>query len=266
MNSSSGMKPPRWLLLLLGSMAVSLSLCSCSSVKKLLSATEVQPSSFLTHAKELKQDRKRSPFIGNWWSTDKKLLAAADQRRKIYIAPVVYANARPNRTFVSRVEHNAAWRESHLPTLAQYTHEKFVDAFRESKDPRYAVVDAPERDALTLELSLLEWGPNTYTGFLIREVVGLLTLNLVGGTVLKNTRGYVAIEGRLVEPRSRQPVFEFADKEYAKIVIIFSIQEFRRSGQAHAAVRQWATQLEKLLRAKPGEKVKDSLPFTLVNF
>lgn len=263
MNFPAELKTFRWLLLL-GCVPVLLG--SCRSVKNVFSATEVKPSSFLTHGDELRQDRTRSPFIGNWWSTDKKLLAEAKQCRKIYVAPVVYANIRPDRTLVSRVEHTAAWRERHLPELAQYTQREFEAAFRKAKDPRYAVVEAPEKDALTIELSLLEWGPNTYTGVLVRQVVGLLTFGLGGGSVLRNSRGYIAIEGRLLVPRTHQPVFEFADKEYAKVVLIFSIQDLRRNGQAHYAIKQWARQLEKLLRAKPGEKVKDSLPFVLINF
>ncbi|WP_395746850.1 DUF3313 family protein [Prosthecobacter sp.] len=267
MNSSSGMKSLHQLLLL-GGMAVAVtgSLCSCRTVKNVFAATQVQPSGFLTHKTELRQDRKRSPFIGNWWSKNPKLLAAADRCRKIYIAPVVYDDIRADQTVVSRVEHTAGWRKRHLPELAQYTHAAFEHAFRKSRQPRYAVVAAPAADALTLELSLLEWGPNTYTGLIVREVVGLLTFEMGTGALLRNTRGYIAIEGRLVEPRSRQPVFEFADKEYGKIVLLISLQDFRRSGQAHAAIQQWASQLERLLRAKPGEKVKDSLPFTIVNF
>jgi uncharacterized protein DUF3313 len=265
MNSSSGMKSSRRLLLL-GGVWVAVSLCSCSTVKNIFAATEVKPSGFLTHAAELKQERKRSPFIGNWWSTDPKRLAAADRCRKIYVAPVVYENIRADRTVVSRVEHTAGWRKRHLPELAQYTQAAFENAFHKSKTPRYAVVEAPAADALTLELSLLEWGPNTYTGLVAREVLGLLTFEMGTGALLRNTRGYIAIEGRVVEPRSHQPIFEFADKEYGKIVLIISLQDFRRSGQAHAAIKQWAAQLEKLLRAKPGEKVRDGLKFTIVNF
>lgn len=150
--------------------------------------------------------------------------------------------------------------------MAQYIRTKFGDAFRKAKDPRYAVVDAPAADALTLQLSLLEWGPNTYTGVLSRQVVDFFTFNVGGEATMRNTRGYMAIEGRVVEPRSRQPVFEFADKEYAKIVLLISIQDFRRNGQAYFAVKEWAAQLEKLLRAKPGEKVSDSLPAVLFNY
>ena len=253
----------RWLLVLLGC-AVSC-LCSCRTAKSVVAAVEVQPSGFLTHAKELKED-KRSPFLLNWWTTNKSQHAAADKCRKIYVAPVVYENVRPNKTVVAAVEHDAGWRKRHLPVLAKYMHDKFEDAFRKAKDPRYTVVDSPAPDALTLELSLLEWGPNTYTGLITRQAVDFFTLNFGGEVALRNTRGYTAIEGRVVEPRSRQPVFEFADKQYAQVVVIISIQDFRRSGQAHFATKQWASQLEQLLRAKPDEKVAHTLPVVLFNY
>jgi hypothetical protein len=241
-------------------------LCSCRTAKSVVAAVEVKPSCFLTHAKELKEDRKRSPFIGNWWNTDKKLLAAADQCRKIHVALVTYENIRPNKNAFAYLEHGD-WRRKHnLPALAKYTRSKFADTFRKAKDPRYTVVDVPEPDALTLELSLLEWCPNTYTGMIVRELVDLFTFDFVGEVAMKSTRGFIAIEGRLVEPRSHQPVFEFADKEIGRIVFILPIQDFFPSGQAHFAVKEWAAQLEKMLRAKPGAKVSDSLPVVLWNY
>ena len=252
------------LLLLLGAAAAGLS--SCRTAKSVVEAVEVKPSSFLIHAKDLQEDRRRSTFIGNWWSVDKTLLASADRCRKIYIAPMAYDHVRPDPSLVAKVEHNAAWRTRHLPELAKYTHDKFVDVFRKAKDPRYVVVEAPAPDALTLELNLLEWGPNTYTGLISRQAVDFFTLNIGGEAMMRNTRGYMAIEGRVVEPRSRQPIFEFADKRYAKVVLIISIQDFRRKGQAHFAVQEWATHLEKLLGAKPGEKVSDGSPIVLWNF
>ena len=264
MTTAPPLPPSRWLMLLLGCMAVSL--CSCRTAKSVVEAVEVKPSSFLTHAKELKEDRKRSTFIGNWWSTDKTLLAAAERCRKIYVAPMVYEHVRPDPSMVAKVEHNTGWRKRQLPVLAKYTHDKFVDAFRKAKDPRYVVVDAPEADALTLELNLLEWGPNTYTGLIARQAVDLFTLNVGGEAMMRNTRGYMAIEGRVVEPRSRQPIFEFADKRYAQVVLIISFQDMRRKGQAHYVVQQWAAQLEKRLRAKPGDKVSDNSPILLWNF
>lgn len=257
-----GASSSRFLLLC----GVALSLCSCRTAKSVIVAVDVKPSAFLAHANELKEDRKRTPFIGSWWSTDKKLLAAADKCRKIHIAPVTYEYIRPNKNVFAYIEHGDWRRKRNLPSLAKYTRTKFTETFRKARDPRYTVVDTAEPDALTLELSLLEWCPNTYTGIIVRETLDLLTFDFVGEVTMKSTRGFIALEGRLVEPRSRQPVFEFIDKEVGKIVIILPIQDFFPSGQAHFAVKEWAAQLEKLLRAKPGEKVADSLPVVLWNY
>ena len=263
-SSPFGSRLSSWLLPLLGCLAACL--CSCRTAKSMVAAVDVKPSSFLMHGKELKEDKNRSPFLGNWWSTDKKQLAAADKCRKIYVAPVIYENVRPNETMVSRVEHDSGWRKRHLPDLAKYTHAKFEDAFRKAKDPRYTVVDAPAPDALTLELSILEWGPNTYTGVITRQVVDLFTFHIGGEMSMRNTRGYTAIEGRVVEPRSRQPVFEFADKEYAQVVLIFSAQDLYRNGQCHFATKHWAKELELVLRSTPGEKINHSQPVVLFNY
>ncbi|WP_395738001.1 hypothetical protein [Prosthecobacter sp.] len=246
--------------------AVAACLCSCRTAKSVIVAVDVRPSAFLTHAKELKEDRKRSPFISNWWTPDKKLLAAAEKCHKIYIAPVTFEHIRPNKNVFAYLEHPNWRRKLKLPSLAKYTQKKFVESFQKAKEPRYTVVDAAARDALTLELSLLEWGPNTYTGIIVREAVDMLTFDFVGEVAMKSTRGFIALEGRLIEPCSQQPVFEFADKEVGKIVVILPLQDFFPSGQAHFAIKEWAAQLEKMLRAKPGEKVSDSIPVVLWNY
>lgn len=236
------------------------------TAKSIVSAVDVQPSEFLAHGKELHEDRKRSPFLGNWHTPDKKLQTSADACRSIHVAPVTYDHIRPLKSFFSRWEYGNWRRKRNLPALARYTQEHFAEAFRKAKDPRYTVADAPQPDSLILELSLLEWSPNTYTGIILRETVDLLTFDFVGEAAMKGTRGSIALEGRLLEPRTRQPVFEFADKEVGKIVLLLPVQDFYPTGQAHYAIREWASQLEKLLRSRPGDKVSDSLPLTLWNF
>lgn len=236
------------------------------TAKSVVAATEVKPSDWLAHGTQLKEDRKRSPFLGNWHTTDKKLQAAADACRSIHVAPVVYDHIRPLKSFFSRWEYGNWRRKRNLPALASYTQKHFAEAFRKAKDPRYAVADAPQPDSLILELSLLEWSPNTYTGIILREAVDLVTFDFVGEATMKGTRGSIAIEGRLLEPRTRQPVYEFADKEVGKIVLLLPLQDFYPTGQAHYAIREWAKQLEKLLRSSPKDKVSDSLPLTLWNF
>lgn len=253
-------------LLLIALLFPAMLLCSCSTAKSALSSTNVKPSSFLQHGSELKEDRKRSPFLGNWWTTDTKLHTALDGIKQIHIAPVKIDAVRPMKNYLSRLEFSDGRRDTKLQALAEYARTRFIEAFRESKKPRYQVVDAASKDALTLEIHILEWEPNSFTGFLARETVDLLTLPAVGDLISKPLRGVIAIEGRLVEPRSRKPVFEFVDKEEAKSLIIIPLQEVYPTGQARFAIREWARQFELLSRNDSLNKPKDSFPIQLWGF
>jgi len=256
-----------WHRLALGALLLA-ALCSvsCRTVKGVVAAIEVKPSKFLTHAADLKENRKRSPFLGNWWNPDPKIVTAAEQAKKIRIAPVLYSYVRPMEGLLPKLEYGGKHRDHNLPELAKYTRKKFTEVFRKAKKPRYTVGNAADKDALILELSLLEWVPNTYSGFLVREAVDMVTFDGVAAVTMKGTRGGIAIEGRLIEPKSKQSVFEFADKEIGKTVLILPIQEFFPTGQAHFAINEWAKQLEELLRTKPDVKVKDSFPVVLWNY
>lgn len=241
-------------------------LCSCKTAKSVVASVSVKPSAFLTHGKDLKEDRSKSPFLGNWWTADKKLQAAADQKTQLYIAPVRIDAVRPMQNYLAKVEFSDERRQKKLEELAKYAHKKFVSAFKGAKHPRYTVVDAPSNNAMTLDLHLLEWEPNAFTGFIARETIDLLTFPAVGDLIWKPVRASTAIEGRLIEPRSKKPVFEFADKEEAKTIIVIPVQEAYPTGQARFAIREWARQLQLVLHKEPHKKPVDSSPIQLWGF
>ena len=242
-------------------------LISCRTAKSVVAAVDVKPTDFLPHAVELKENRKRSPFIGNWWNTDKKVLQAAEQVKMIYIAPVVADKLRPMQLKLSKLEFSDKRREDKMKQLVTYTHDNFVQAFKSNKKSRFTVVDAPSVEAMTLRLSIIEWEPNTYSGLVVREAVDLVTLPMIGGSVLgKPSRGMIAIEGVLTEPKTGKSFFEFADKEEAKSLFFFFPQELFPTGQAKYAIREWARQFEKLMSAPPDQQIRDSLPFQIIAF
>lgn len=253
------------LSLLLLALAASL-LCSCKTAKSVVASVSVKPSAFLTHGKDLKEDRSKSPFLGNWWTNDKKLQAAADEKTQIYIAPVSIDAVRPMQNYLAKVEFSDKRRQKKLEELAKYAHKKFVSAFKGAKHPRYTVVDAPSKDAMTLDLHLLEWEPNAFTGFIARETIDLLTFPAVGDLIWKPVRASTTIEGRLIEPKSKKPVYEFADKEEAKTIIVIPVQEAYPTGQARFAIREWARQLQLVLHKEPHKKPVDSSPIQLWGF
>lgn len=240
---------------------------SCRTAKSVVAAVNVKPTKMLPHGSELKENRKRSPFIGNWWTTDKRVLAAAEKVKSIYIAPVVSDELRPMLQKFTQVEFSKKRREKKMKGLLTYTHDKFVSAFKANKKSRFTVADAPSKDAMTLKLSIIEWEPNTYSGLLVREAVDLVTLPMVGGSLLgKPSRGTIAIQGVLTEPKTGKSVFEFADKEEAKTVFFFFPQELFPTGQAKFAIREWAKQFEKIVSSPPDKQVRDSMPFQIIGF
>jgi hypothetical protein len=240
---------------------------SCRTAKSVVAAVNVKPTNFLPHASELKENRKRSPFIGNWWSTDKKVLKAAEQVKSIYIAPVVSDELRPMLQKFTQMEFSNKRRETKIKGLLTYTHDKFVGAFKSNKKSRFAVVDEPSKEAMTLKLSIIEWEPNTYSGLVVREAVDLVTLPMVGGSLLgKPSRGTIAIQGILTEPKTGKSFFEFADKEEAKTLFFFFPQELFPTGQAKFAIREWAKQFEKIVSSPPDTQIRDSSPFQIIGF
>lgn len=243
---------------------------SCRTVKSVVAAVDVKPTAFLPHASELKEDRKRSPFIGNWWTTDKQVLKAAEQVKSIYIAPVVSDELRPTRQKFAKMEFSDKRRESKVKYLTAYAHDKFVKAFKDSKKSRFTVVDAPSKDAMTLKLSIIEWEPNTYSGLVVREALDMavpVPMTPVGSLVGKAARPAIAIQGVLTEPRTGKSFFEFADKEETKMAVLFFFpNELYPTGQAKYAIREWATQFEKLMSSPPDKRVRDSLPIQIMEF
>lgn len=241
-------------------------LMSCRTAKSVVAAVDVKPSAFLPHGENLKEDRSRSPFIGNWWNPDKRVQKEAAKVKFIYVAPVVSDNLRPMSQKLAKLEFSEDRRDGKVEKLRAYAREKFVRALKMAKKPRFKVVEEPSKEAMTLKLSILEWEPNTYSGLLVREAVDLVTLPMVGSVLAKPARGTIAIEGVLVEPTTSKSFFEFADKEEAKTLFFFFPQELFASGQAKYAIREWARQFAKLMNTAPDVRVRDSMPFQIIGF
>lgn len=243
-----------------------ISLCSCKTTKSVLASVSVKPSSFLTHGRELKEDRTRSAFLGNWWTSDEKLQAAADATQKLYISPVSIDAVRPMKNYLAKVEFSDKRWQKKLIELANYAQKRFVKELKNSKNPRFTLVDTPAADAMKLDLHLLEWEPGAFTGFIVRETIDLITFPALGNLLWKTERAATTIEGRLIEPKSLKPVFEFADREEAKTIIVLPAQEVFPSGQARFAIREWARQFEVMMANDPAKRPKDSSPIQIWAF
>lgn len=243
---------------------------SCRTAKSVVAAVEVKPTGFLPHASELKENRARSPFLGNWWNPDKKVQQAAAKVKKLYIAPVIADELRPMKQITARMEFSQKRRDAKVEKLLEYTREKFTKAFKSRANARFAIVDAPAKDAMTLKLSVIEWEPNTYSGLVAREALDMaipVPFTPIGSLVGKSARPSIAIQGVLTEPRTGKSFFEFADKEETKMAVLFFFpNELFPTGQAKYAIREWAKQFEKLMSSPPDKRIRDSLPIQIIEF
>lgn len=243
---------------------------SCRTAKSVVAAVEVKPTGFLPHGAELKENRSRSPFLGNWWNPNQKVQQAEAKIQNIYIAPVVADELRPMKQLSARMEFSQKRRDAKVDHLLTYTREKFIAAFKSGKNSRYKVVDAPAKDAMTLKLSVIEWEPNTYSGLVVREALDMavpVPMTPIGSLVGKSARPAIAIQGVLTEPRTGQSFFEFADKEETKMAVLFFFpNELYPTGQAKYAIREWASQFERLMSTPPDKQIRDRLPIQIIAF
>ena len=243
-------------LLLIGLAAAPLS--SCSSLK----ASAVASSAFLEHRGELKPDTKHSPFLGNWTSP-----AAAEvfkQRRSIYIAPLNLSYLRPMKRDLAKSENTEQQRLAEARELVRYAGTKFADAFDHSPASRYKLVAKPGKDSLTLELALVELNPNPVSGGLLRTAINAVAIPGVDSVLAKGLKANIAIEGKVLDSRTKKSIFEFADNQENKSALIFSVTDFSSYAQARQSIDEWAKETEELLRTPPDKKVSGSAAFVIL--
>jgi len=151
-----------------------------------------------------------------------------------------------------------------LDNLAVYTREEFSKAFRNDKNKRFAVVDAPRADSLVLELALVDVIPNKASLGALGLAATVVAAPVGAAIAAKETaKGSVAIEGRFRDAQTGEVVAMWADREAGK----FGPINLRRAtwyGEAHKVIEEWAKQWVQIANAEPGEKVKDTRTFTLM--
>ena len=150
-----------------------------------------------------------------------------------------------------------------LATMAHYMQQEFKTAFRNDPNHRYQVVDAPEKDCLTLELALTELVPSN---------VALSVLEYApygGGTAVRvmeratGAESTVAFEAKMKDSATGDILAMFADRQVKKIRII-DFKAFSWYAHGREIIREWAEQFVKLANKRPGEVIEGTSPFTLM--
>ena len=149
-----------------------------------------------------------------------------------------------------------------LATMAQYMRDEFKTAFANDPSRRYQVVEAPQKDSLTLELALTELVPSN---------VALSVLEYApygGGTAVRvmeratGAESTVAFEAKMKDSGTGDILAMFADRQVKKIRII-DFKAFTWYAHGREIIREWAEQFVKLANKRPGEVIEGSSAFTL---
>jgi hypothetical protein len=149
-----------------------------------------------------------------------------------------------------------------LATMAQYLQQEFKTAFANDPYRRFQVVEAPQKDSLTLELALTELVPSN---------VALSVLEYApygGGTAVRvmeratGAESTVAFEARMKDSGTGDNLAMFADRQVKKIRIV-DFKAFTWYAHGKEIIREWAEQFVKLSNKRPGEVIEGSSTFTL---
>jgi hypothetical protein len=231
---------------------------SLVGVARVPARAEDTPHAF-ENASKMAED-KRVPFNKSWFAADWNDPA----RTSIVIAPVD----------TRLVKQSSWWRKADeqgktaelgkdLQELADFTREEFQKAFREDPKHRFSVVDSPQAGSVVFELAIVDVEPNKAKLGALGLAATILAAPLGVAILAKEAaKGGVAIEGRLKDAGSGQPLALFADREKGKFAPI-NVARATAFGEVQKSIREWSEQWVKVANAPPGEKVKDNKPFTL---
>lgn len=243
---------------------LALTLASCSSANRLLKARPVKLSPFFEQPQYAQDASAQLPFQKVWTTPDRSILTAGMAKRKLFIAPVTLRFLRPVNKRIATQE--IAWGgvQRQEIEVAKRLREEFIAAFHHSPRPLYQIASKPGADTLTLQLALIELNPTSPKGNAVMTVMKIMVTPLatLAGFF---TKGNMAIEGKVVEPRSGRAFFQFADKESDRLTFI-STRDFQPYGHAVHTLREWAVQFEEMTRTPRGQKVKDSSSVTLMPY
>jgi hypothetical protein len=238
-------------ILIAVSLGLSLMVSGCASLKAAPSAG----AGFVPMAQMAKQ--KDLPFQKVWFQT------GVDFKRykSIYI-PKVHTGFLLQSNWWQQNFRQGQMQED-LATMAQYMQDEFKTAFANDPQRRFQVVEAPQKDSLTLELALTELVPSN---------VALSVLEYApygGGTAVRvmeratGAESTVAFEAKMKDSATGDVLAMFADRQVKKIRII-DFKAFTWYAHGREIIREWAEQFVKLANQRPGEVIEGSSAFTLM--
>jgi len=181
---------------------------------------------------------------------------------KLYVAPVN----------VSYMLQETEWQkgmrkddfEKDVAKLAVFTQDALKNAFRDDPKHRMQVLDtlAPDRDALVLEVAIIEVVPSNVALNALGYAPFGVGLALTSVRMIAKDTSTCAFEARVRDASTNETVMKFADREAEQVAVV-SVRGLTWYSHAESIITQWSDQFVKIANGKPGETVKPADTFTL---
>jgi hypothetical protein len=209
------------------------------------------PSGFLEMPDQLAED-KTVPFNKFWY--DRKF--DFSKVNKMYVAPIDTKHFM-NASWLQSLNERAALGQiqKDVEELAEFTRSEFIEAFKNDPQKRFALVNQPGPETLTLEFAIIEVNPSKpaleAAGYFIRGV-GLLN------------QTSIAMEAKFTDFETGKIVMMAQDKESPRIALIADLGKLTWYRTSEREIQQWGNQLVGLCSYGREEALTDPFPFTLI--
>lgn len=216
-------------------------------------------SGFLQESKPMQAETDRFPFQRVWV---KPGISKYDYDY-IMIAPVNTSYLLEN-TGWKAVNPGNATLDSAAKDLADYTEQKFREAFSSREANLIRLTDNRGPHTAVLELAIVELVPSKAVLGAIGLVAPVTGQPVVGvGAKAVAGKPSVAIEGRFKDSQSGEVLFTFADREERQWRVV-DLKSVTWWGHAQPIINDWARQCVELTNTPKTYKVKDRSKFTLM--
>jgi hypothetical protein len=153
-----------------------------------------------------------------------------------------------------------------IESLAVYFRQTVEKAFRLDPNQRFRVLDIPQQHQagqklLRLELALVEVDPSMP----VLHALGWAAPHGAGAATGVINQRRAAFEARLRDMQTNEVVATFADRDMQDVGPL-DVTRLTWYGPAKGIMDRWAQQFVQIANRKPGEAVRDSVPFTLRPF
>jgi hypothetical protein len=195
---------------------------------------------------ELLHPDKNLPFDAVWLQEGVDL----NSYKKVYVAPIDTTHLLKLEWW-DKVNMAPGDQKQQADELAGFFRDAVTKAFQSADGKRFEVVDAPQADALLVELAIVEVVPTkVWLNALAYVVAGALS------------QGTTAFEGRFRDGKTQRVVAEFKDREFGQFDLV-SVNDLTWYRHSKHTIRTWCDDLVKICTRAPDQAIAPMSTVTL---